>query len=147
MHNDPFPSFEYLTMTQIGTLFDATCQDVGKWLQDVGVRTAGVPMDKAVRGGLAKHVNDGARQFWAWHKEGAVKLLEAAGHRRAGEPEPVPPPNSISLIGPFTVRPGQSGDNEIVGSDGVPNILVKAGVNVERLAAVLNMAAKCNALK
>jgi hypothetical protein len=85
MHNDRYPSFEYLTQTQIGKMYGTTSIAVGQWLKQVGLRLPnGSPSPKAIDGGVGKNFcpDGSSRGFWVWKKDVIAKVFDAAGHIR-----------------------------------------------------------------
>ncbi len=73
---------DYMTMREIGALFDKTSHAVGKKLRELGLRSAeGKPTRQAFERGLCERrfTEDGQNYLWAWHAEETVKLLRESG--------------------------------------------------------------------
>ena len=50
---DPYPIFDYLTLTQLGSVFGVSATASGSWLAELGLRRiTGVPAQKAIDAGL-----------------------------------------------------------------------------------------------
>jgi hypothetical protein len=114
---------EYVSLTDLGRRFGATSRECGGWLAGLGLRIiGGDPTEEAHRLGLPKLVptgrGDNDRQFFIWHLQKTVGILEAAGHKQV---QPLGKPPAISrnpLVGPFSYRP--SGDYwEMLNGDGL----------------------------
>jgi hypothetical protein len=149
MTNDPFPTFDYLTQTQLGQLFGATSHEVGRWLRELGFkRSDNRPSDEAIRSGVVESVTDGTVRFPAWNKEKVVKLLEANGHHRSDSAEPKAPvrSNEVTLLGPFSARHNGGDGYEILDGNGDVGIWVRGEANAERIAAILSLAYNCGKL-
>jgi len=103
--------FEYLTLTQLGKVFGASPNQVGRWLVEVGLRTNYLkPTQQALNGGFTKLVTleDGS-QFVSWHQEKTLQALEGAGHCRIDA-------TAIEQgVAPFSAK--MTGDSEIEISD------------------------------
>lgn len=145
MNHDPFPTFEYLTQTQLGEIFGITSHQVGRKLKEAGLRTAtNQPSPSAFAGGWVKQVTvDGACTFSTWSKEKVVTLLEQTGHQRKGVgvgDAPSPIPKRTNLVGPFAARKSSKDGYEIVGADGIVSVWVRGGTDADRLVALLNLA-------
>ncbi len=133
--------YKYLTQTQVGSIFGTSSHVVGRWLIEIGLRTAkGRPTATAHQGGYNEAVpSHGSGYHWAWHAEKTVAALEAAGHRRA-----CPPPLNLveppPLLGPFEARASETGQTEVVGADGNVSIIVSGEKNSKFLVELLNLA-------
>jgi hypothetical protein len=140
MLNDPFPVFQYLSLTQLGQVFDVSSHVIGRWLQEQGVRWAGVPTPEAVKHRLAKEVRDGDIHFWSWDKEQVVALLEEAGHERTPPGDSTPmPTDAMSLVGPFSMQPGAGNRFQVVGSDGGKAVEVIGRANADFMCGLMNL--------
>ena len=154
--NDLYPSFESLTLTQIGHLYGVSGQVVGNWLKQMDLRHPyGRPTEKARQANLAsEHTPESGKPFWVWQKVPVVRLLEAAGHRRKGFTDhsnhdesdgEVVEANSPQLdirilIGPFEAKPkADDGCFEICGGSGSIGIHVTNELLAKRLAGMLNV--------
>ena len=150
MNNDPFPVFEYLSQTQIASLFGVTATEVGGWLIGLGLRqTINKPTPRAMQEGLVKEVSTGTMNFFSWHKERVVSMLEAAGHRRDhghghGQVAEPPKPTKKGIHGPFQLRPNSvDGDfSDILNVDGTVGMWIEGQENAKKVLSVLNLAHK-----
>ena len=83
-------SEEFNSQTELGREFGASSHKIGKWLEDVGLRTAQKkPSRMAFKGGYCterESTNPGT-YFWVWHAEKTAQLFEEAGYTKA-EHEP-----------------------------------------------------------
>lgn len=104
--------FCYMSMTEIGQLFykdlrsasSATSHDVGRWLQDIGLRTKDKsPSLNATESGIAIQKLTGKNKDIPnhyWEPNQTVAALEKAGHKRL----PNPPENIVcheKIEGPY----------------------------------------------
>lgn len=133
--------FPLMTQTQIGKLFGVTSHQIGRLLQDVGLRNEdGRPTRQAHQEGYCEQApSRGKGYYWAWRSEKTVEALVRAGHRPVSPPpvELVEPP---LLVGPFTRRAGSKGTTEIENGDGSVAIVVTGDSNAEWLCRMLNAA-------
>lgn len=140
--------YEFMTLTQIGSLFNVSSHQVGKWLVEIGLRTdTKKPSTEAFEGGYVKAApSRGDGYNWAWQSEKTVKALEAAGHKLSVEPA-----SELlmihSLKGPFAQSSHPSHGNEIVNADGTTSIWVVGLANAELVCAVLNAAHRSGLIK
>jgi hypothetical protein len=78
---------EYLSLTDLGQLYGGSRVRAGQWLVDVGLRNKEKkPSQAAFQGGFVSErpsTNPGT-YYWVWHRERTMRVLDAAGHRRAG---------------------------------------------------------------
>lgn len=80
----------YITMRELGTLFGVSSHVIGRWLVEIGLRTAQKrPSPAAFQGG---YVQQGGLQnggyFWIWHREMTIAALEQAGHQQVAQNGP-----------------------------------------------------------
>jgi hypothetical protein len=135
--------YEYMTLTQLGHLFGVSCQQIGKWLVPIGLRTEGnKPSNTAFQDGfVAKGPSRGDGYNWVWHSQRTVAALEQAGHRRI----PNPPPNLVEppkLNGPFTKRVNEANGYDIVNGDGSVCVVVTGDRNADFVIELLALADK-----
>lgn len=135
MRNDPFPYFDFLSQTQLGTMFGVSSLTIGHWLAKLGLRTGRVPAPEAIQSGLAKAVGDGEMTFYSWHKQRVVELLEGIACK------PPSPDWKPTMRGPFTLRDIDSQDDgyQVVGRDDKVHVLVKGKDNAEVVLYLLNL--------
>jgi len=154
------PSFEYVTMTQLGHLFGATSHEIGRWLVDIGLRTRSkLPSDRAIHGGYVTSIRtDGPFELISWHTVKTVAAIEAAGHRRVtppvyGEQQPDPQPESVleqadpqpepfehALHGPFRLGDLHHDTYPILDADNYMGIWVQGKGNAETVLRLLTLA-------
>lgn len=76
---------DYVTMSELGPLFNATARKVGKTLKLANLRTLdGQPTTRAIERGLTRKF-DGPQPWiplWKWHKDKILFYLEYYGLRR-----------------------------------------------------------------
>lgn len=133
--------FPTLTQTQIGKLFGVTSHKIGRWLQNIGLRSDdGRPTRQAHQEGYCEQVpSRGQGYYWVWRSEKTVEALVREGHQPVSPPplDLVEPP---ALAGPFTRRDGEGGVTEIVGSDGGVVVVVLGERNAGWMLRLLNTA-------
>lgn len=134
--NVPKPTPCWVNQTALGHEFGIGSKTVGKWLQDVGLRTSErTPSDKALAGGFVKlTANEQGICFFLWDKEMTVAALVRAGHRAKNAPPP-------KMIGPFHSAPRPDGQFDVLGKDGVV-ATVDGQENTEHVCYLLNLAWK-----
>lgn len=122
----------YVNQTQLGQLFGGTSHDVGRWLEEIGLRSGGRPTQKAFVGGYVSSA--GLQYGYRWHRDKTAAALEQAGHRQ------VPQKSSARIIGPFSAV--ESGPNtfQILGGDGTVSIWVIGRENADLVTKLLNLA-------
>ena len=133
--------FEFMSLTQLGTLFGATNQQVGKWLTELQLRTSdGKPSSTAFTGNFVEQMpSRNGGYAWAWHAEITVAALESAGHYRLVNP-PLGLVEPLRLHGPFSSRNLHDGSYQIVCGDGRPAIVVAGERNASFVLRLLNLA-------
>lgn len=133
--------FPLMSQTQIGKLFRGTSHQVGRWLQEAGLRNEdGRPTRQALQEGYCEQApSRGQGYYWAWRPEKTVETLVRAGHRPVSPP-PVELVEPSPLAGPFTRRAASEGTTEIVNGDGSVSIVVTGDTNAEWLCRMLNVA-------
>ena len=154
---DPYPIFDYLTLTQLGSVFGVSATASGSWLAELGLRRiTGVPAQKAIDAGIAVlyQPETGGKPFWVWAKDRTIRILENAGHKRigsAGSPgsthnSPLPPPAPATepepkLLGPFTARNSHADSNgyEIADTNGVVAIWCRGHWLTKLIVKLLNI--------
>jgi len=133
--------YQLMTQGQIGQLFGVSSHQIGRWLQEVGLRTEeGKPSRAAHEGKFCDTApSRGQGYCWAWRPAKTVPALEQAGHRRVFPPplDLVEPP---TLNGPFTQRRGENGTTEIVNGDGSVATFVLGEENATLVCTFLNVA-------
>jgi len=132
-----------MTLSQLGSLFGVTSHKAGKWLVDIGLRTAeGRPSRRAHQEKFVETApSRGQGYIWAWHAERTVAALEEAGHRRVSPPplDLVEPP---ALVAPFSLRPVESGAFDLVSADGGVGMRVWGSKNAEQVRKLLDLAGR-----
>jgi hypothetical protein len=131
---------EFLNQTQLGECFGASSHAIGRWLEDIGLRTGTHrPSDRAFNDGYVKAVptgrGDPSGYYYVWHQRKTIAVLEAAGHARVDIPAP-----TSRLIGPFVLRRSSEDGFEIVGGDGIVSMWVRGEANAKVVAQILNLA-------
>jgi hypothetical protein len=111
----------YMTMTEIGLMVGGTCHDVGRWLIQLGFRSAAkkpaMPTAKAWETGMCKMVRRSRHVQCLWHHELAIKAFERAGllpvewEAECAEAEPM-------MVGPFELRRATSRGCDLVNAQG-----------------------------
>ncbi|HMP03152.1 MAG TPA: hypothetical protein PKD86_00370 [Gemmatales bacterium] len=117
--------YNYLTQTQIGSLFGESSHKIGKWLVELGLRDekSKKPTNEAHRGGYCETAPSGQVGYhWVWNAEKTVERLRQANHRLLSDlpEELVEPP---TLTGPFRISASCS--KEVLNADGT--LAVRAG--------------------
>lgn len=133
--------FEFMSLTQIGEIFNVSNQQVGKWLVKLGLRTtANKPSREAFEGGYVEAGPSRNQGYnWVWKSDKTVAALTAAGHKLAVHPacELLAP---CQLNGPFEVRTNPSFGFEVVNGDGSVALWVRGKQNSKFLCDLLNVA-------
>jgi hypothetical protein len=114
---------EYASLTEIGRRFAVSSRVCGSWLAELGLRVvAGEPTEKARSLGLTTKVptgrGDGDRQFYIWHLQKTVMLLEAAGHKQVQLTQQPAVISRNLLVGPFSYRSSGGNNWELLNGDG-----------------------------
>ena len=126
---------EFLTLSELGRVFGVGKQAVGKWLNQIGLRTHnGHPSHAA-------YAQDLVGFFWGekhvWHGERTVAVLIESGWRSV-----VPPPQDLvetaKLEGPFRVRASANSAHEILGANGDVAVWVSGDRNAHHVCRLLN---------
>lgn len=134
-------AFEFMSLTQLGQLFEVSNQQVGKWLVALGLRTADhKPSRAAFAGGYVEKLPTGVTTYtWTWHAERTVERLTAAGHKVVAKPGSrlIDPPE---LCGPLTVEFDPDHGHKLVGADGLVVVWVAGGRNADLVCRLLNLA-------
>jgi hypothetical protein len=132
--------YEFESLTDLGKKFGVSNQQVGKWLDLLGLRVVGgSPTTQAFELGLVKTTPTGRGNangyFYTWHAEKTLKLLEEAGRQRidtaaASKPHP--------LVGPFSKRRSGINGYEILNRDGEVVYCTIGESNASVLVKILN---------
>jgi hypothetical protein len=131
---------DFVSLTELGTLFGVSSHAVGKWLIECGLRTDEMkPSSKAFDGGYVKQAPTGRNDgyFYVWHQRKTLEALKAAGHRPKPQYEL---PGENRLKGPFEARCG-TGGYEIVDDNGL-TVRVSGKRNADDLMRLMNLAFK-----
>jgi hypothetical protein len=150
VRNDPFPYFEYLGQRQLGQYFGATSHEIGRWLDDCGLRGSDrLPTAQALEDGLAKLViPEVGVGFYTWHKERTLKNLMEAHPLDKSRSAPVANDSTgPTLLGPFTCARTNDDEFEIRAADGVVSIRVRGEANATMVTKVLNVCYKYGRLR
>ena len=166
---DPYSPFDYLSLTQLGSLFGVSALKAGSWLTQLRLRgSGGEPVEKAKQAGMARlfHPDTGLNPFWTWEKTRSVRMLEEVGghpllpqyagdpepsyvgdppFRHVGDPAPLPQPPAPPpprLVGPFTPRPNDGDGFEIVDANGNVGVWCRGTENAQVLAKLMNLCVK-----
>lgn len=117
--------YNYLTQTQLGSLFGATSHEIGIWLVELGLRDqkSKKPTNEARRGGYCETAPSGQVGYhWVWNAEKTVEILRQANHRLLTDlPEELVEPSSLTE--PFLIS--ESCPKEVLNADGT--LAVRAG--------------------
>jgi hypothetical protein len=136
-------SSEFLSQTELGVPFGVSCQVIGRWLVEIGLRKGGQPTAKAIAGGYCSSRSTGRgphpRPFTVWHGEKTIAAFERAGHFRIGLGPTPPEPADHKLTGPFTIHQDGNG-YRVIGGDGTGSIWVYGEATVRLLVKLMNMA-------
>jgi hypothetical protein len=131
--------YQQMTQGQIGQIFGVSSHQIGRWLQEIKLRTEeGRPSREAHEGGYCETApSRGQGYYWAWNPAKTVPALEKAGHERVFPPplDLVKPP---PLNGPFSLRQSGDGTTQIVNRDGSVTIFVLGGENAVLVCNLLN---------
>ncbi|QDT59494.1 hypothetical protein SV7mr_20010 [Stieleria bergensis] len=133
--------YKYLNLTQLGKLFDVTSHVSGKWLKELGLRSAdGKPSARAFNEGFVVQADNGrGGYYYVWHRKKTIAELESAGHRQIDSTEA----DEVSLHGPFDLSNNGSNGYEIKNSDGATCVwLVGEEFQANRLVSLMNLAHK-----
>ena len=142
-------SSEFMSLTEIGKVYNESCKTIGKKLIAIGLRTAdGNPSPKALDGGYCGLRPTGRgpipHNFVVWHAEKTLAALEQAGYKRVRQEQqaavPKAPPHR--LVGPFTLRRSSENGYQIVdGGDGaVVSVWVYGLEAAQQVLKLLNLA-------
>ena len=139
--------YQFLTQTQLGSLFGASSHEIGKWLTDVGLRDKKTkkPTNEAHRGGFCETAPSGQVGYhWVWHAEKTVTALRENGHRLSETlpNELVTPPE---LTGPFLVESGAG--RHILNHEGEVVVRTTSDQNAQVILRLLNAAHRSGALE
>lgn len=137
--------YETLTQRQIGRLFGVSSHVIGKWLVEVGLRTADQrPTQAAHEGEFCEMAPSGTSGYhWVWCSEKAVNKLIDAGHALLVDL----PPDLVStspLSGPFQLSTANGRD--VVNCDGVVALRAASQVTAEVVLRLMNLAHQGGAL-
>jgi hypothetical protein len=73
---------DFMSQTELGTFFNVSSHQIGKWLISCGLRTAyKKPSPKAFNEGFVEQrpSTQPGTYFWVWHAEKTMKVLTEAG--------------------------------------------------------------------
>lgn len=128
----------YVTMREIGEQFKVSSHVIGRWLVDIGLRTADKrPSAEAHQGGYVQQSGlQSGGYFWKWHGDKTIAALEQAGHPK---PSPV---SSGRLNGPFTARESGVNSYEIVNGNGTTQMWVMGQEAAQDAVRLFNLAYK-----
>lgn len=74
---------EYTTMRELGKTFDVSSHTIGRWLVEIGLRTAEKnPSQRALREYVTQISLDCGKPLFMWHQAKTIAALESAGHER-----------------------------------------------------------------
>ena len=83
-----YEQYKFVNQTQLAEMFvDATSHKIGKWLQELGLKTTGrkpnIPTFTAQEEGFVStsHNGRGTGWFHVWHREKTVQALVDDGHQ------------------------------------------------------------------
>lgn len=130
---------QFMNLTDIGRLFGKTTREVGKRLQEIGLRTAkGKPSDAAYRRDLIEVKNPGTWGWtYVWHAQRTSQQLIERGWKPI-----VPPPIDLVIpitpIGPFTVQ-SSAGQFQILGADGEACVWMLDQITADKVCRVMNV--------
>jgi hypothetical protein len=82
--------YPFVNQTILGEMFGATSHQVGKWLEDIGLRENKKPSWKAHQGGFVQTAPTGraeGRYYFVWEKQKTVAALIEAGHSLDERPD------------------------------------------------------------
>ena len=122
----------YVNQGELGALFGGTSHDVGRWLEEIGLRSGGRPTWKAFHGGYVASSGPG----YCWDRDKAIAALEEAGHKR------VPQQSSAKIVGPFSAVENGHNSFQILGGDRTVAISVLGRENADIVTRLLNLAHK-----
>jgi hypothetical protein len=74
---------QHLSLTELGHLYGVSSHIMGRWLKDMGLRTAdNQPSDRAIRDGYVskRPSTQPGSYFWVWHSKKTIEALTKAGH-------------------------------------------------------------------
>ena len=139
--------YNYLTQTQLGSLFGATSHEIGRWLVELGLRDqkSKKPTNEAHRGGYCETAPSGQVGYhWVWHAQKTVAALREHGHRLSETlpGELVTPPE---LTGPFLVEPGAG--RHVLNNEGEVVVQTTSDRNAQIILRLLNAAHRSGALE
>lgn len=124
----------YVNQTELGKLFGGTSHDVGRWLDEIGLRSEGRPTRRALQGG---YVSTASLQcggfYYKWDREKTILALEQAGHKR------VPQKSSARITGPFSMVENGLNAFQILSGDGTVAIWVIGQENADIVVRLLNL--------
>lgn len=128
----------YVNQTELGTLFGVSSHVIGRWLVEIGLRTADKqPSPAAFRGGyLEKSGLENGGYFYKWHRAKTVAALEQAGHQQIAQM------SAGRLNGPFTARQSSVNGYQIVNGDGTVSTWNMGKENARDLSCLMNLAYK-----
>jgi hypothetical protein len=133
--------YEFMTLTQIGQLFDVSSHKVGAWLVAIGLRTQDKRPSRTAFDGdyVTQGPSRGTGYNWVWHSQRTTAALQKAGHRRISNPPSylVDPPK---LNGPFQKRANDKNGIDILNGDASVAIVVTGEPNADFVVRVLNAA-------
>ena len=122
-----YESFDHLTQKQLGEIFGVSSHQIGRWLQDLGLKNGSSPASTAWNKGFVKKVTlDIGTTFPVWHRLKTMDVLTRAGHQRMDDARPSNPEPPFELIS------NNAGGYEIVDANGITCIWLRD----ERLAVL-----------
>jgi hypothetical protein len=127
----------FLNQTELGTLFGATSHEIGRWLDQLGLRDGKWPTGRAFDGGyVSKTSLANGFYYYKWDKRLTVAALEQASHRQ------VPQKSADRIEGPFSMVESAPNAFQILSGNGTVSIWAIGRENADDLARLLNLAYK-----
>lgn len=131
--------FEFVSITQLGKIFGVGRKVMGKWLANVGLRTADLdPSDEAMHAGLCKFIRENDIVFVVWHRNKTIEVLKEAGYIPVYEL-----PQTLlgdTLNGPFVVNQSSEDGYQVVNGDGTVSTWIRGEKSANDLGRLMNFA-------
>jgi len=137
-------SYTFLNQGQLGERFGVTSHQIGRWLDEIGLRENKRPSSSAFQGGYVDTAPTGraaCSYYYVWHQDKTVKALVEAGHSLVGHVAKRQT-DVASLVGPFSSKPSSEDGFEIVDGNGVVSVWVRGSTNTEMIVRLMNLAYK-----